>query len=430
MKIFCNILLWNEKGATAVYAAVVLAMLLGFAALGVDVNYLYGVRNELHNAADGGALAGARKLFDDTTGVLTRDAAIAEATRIATANKTGNEAVVAGTVETGHWSFATKTFTANPATTQTEWEERPSSELDLDPAFINAVRVRADRSDTPSFFAKILGFDDFFVSADAVAYRGFAGTLYPAELDQPIAICKESITDPDDESYSCNMGRMLNSGGNPATANTGGWTNFTQPCQTASTPTLRPLICAEGNLNELQFGEGIGATNGVQDTTLSDLYDCWEATTDKIRNWNITLPVIECPDTSVSNCPKLVGAVNVNVLWIVHGNDPHYNDVPREMRIADDDGALIPDGPWAVNPWTCAETETETETDRFNCWKNFVNNFHLANVNGPPQTDADYEEMYQKKNIFFLPDCEVHEPAGGSGGANFGILAKIPKLVE
>jgi Flp pilus assembly protein TadG len=404
----------NEKGAVAIYTALFLIGFLGIAAIGIDVNYLYGVRNELQNAADAGSLAGAGSLFDPDSGALTRDQAIAEAERIATANTTGRQAVVAKTVETGHWSFTTKTFTANASTTQTEWEERPFSELDVDPAFINAVRVETERAETPSFFARIFGFADILVGADAVAYIGFAGKLYPAELNQPIAICKESITSAD-ESYSCNMGRMLNSGGNAATHNTGGWTNFTQPCGTASASDMNTLICANGNPDELEFGQGIGSTGGVQDSTLTALYNCWAAATGKTTNWNLTLPVVLCPGNNVSNCATLVGAVNVDVVWIVDKNDPHYNDVPREMTV--NDGST----------WTCSCSDKET---CFTCWKSFVDEFNLANVDGPPLTDEEYEDMYQKKNIFFLPSCEVHEPTGNTGGENFGILAKIPKLVE
>ncbi|MEA3469135.1 MAG: TadG family pilus assembly protein [Thermodesulfobacteriota bacterium] len=417
MKPLKSILLKNESGATAVYVAIVLGVLLMFTALAIDVNHLYGVRNELHNAADGGALAGAITLFN-SDGTLNRQGALDEANRIAAANKTGNQDVSEIDVETGHWSFTNKQFTANAATTQADWHERPFSELDLDTDFINAVWVKTDRSDTPSFFARILGFNDFSVSTDAVAYIGFAGTLSPGELDQPIAICKESIIDPDG-TYSCNMGRMLNSGGNTATSNTGGWTNFTQPCETASATDMRDLVCASGNTEGVQFGQGIGATGGVQDNVLADLYDCWETNTydethtrNKIINWNLTLPVVECPGNNVSNCANLVGAVSVNVVWIVHQNDPHYDEVPREMTV---DG-----GP----TWTC------TDPDGFTCWKSFIDNFNLANVDGPPMTDEEYEEMYQKKNIFFLPDCTVHEPRGRSGGENFGILARIPKLVE
>jgi hypothetical protein len=75
--------------------------------------------------------------------------------------------------------------------------------------------------------------------------------------------------------------------------------------------------------------------------------------------------------------------------------------------------------------WSCAP-----EVDGFTCWKSFVDQFNLQNVEGPPESDEDYEEMYQKKNIFFLPDCTVHEPVGTTGGENFGILAEIPVLVK
>jgi Flp pilus assembly protein TadG len=406
----------GQHGAVAVYVAIILVSLIGFTALAVDVGHLYGVKNELHNAADAGSLAGAHELFDDD-GNLTVAAAVAEAERITPLNSTGNVMVDVNniTVETGHWSFTSSQFTASENTTQVEWQERPFSELDLDPAFINAVRVVAQRPDTPSFFARIFSLDEFFVSSEAVAYIGFAGTLHPEDLDQPIAICKESITDPLTGAYTCNMGRMLNSGNVQNTSNTGTWTNFTQPCDTANTQTMRPLICADGNPNEVQFGEGIGATGGVQDTTLDDLVDCWLAATEGKVPWSMTLPVVECPGNNVSNCAPLVGAVNVHILWIIHKNDPHFDDVPREMTVSGD----------TPTNWSCAPG-----IDGFTCWKSFVDQFNLQNVEGPPESDEDYEEMYQKKNIFFLPDCTVHEPVGKTGGENFGILAEIPVLVK
>jgi hypothetical protein len=409
-------ILKNEIGATAVFVAVVLAVLVMFVALAIDVNHLYGVRNELHNAADGGALAGASVLFD-TDGSLNINAAITEANRVAALNRTGNQFVSEITPEAGHWSFTTRQFTpADPGASQFDWQEHSFSVLDLEPGFINAVRVRADRSDTPSFFARILGYNQFFVSNDAVAYIGFAGTLYKSEIDQPIAICKESITDGNG-AYSCNMGRMLNSGGNSATSNTGGWTNFTQPCETASASDMRALVCTSGNAEDIQFGKGIGSVGGVQDNIFADLHDCWAGATGKSAPWSLILPVVECPGNNVSNCAKLVGAVTVDVLWIIEKNDPHYDDVPTAMTAND-------------TSWECSDPD-----GGFQCWKQFVDTFDLRNVDSPPTSerpwpDEEYEEMYQNKNIFFLPNCDVHEPRGNSGGENFGILARIPKLVE
>lgn len=407
----------NQKGATIVYVAIMLVMLVMLTALGIDVNHLYAVRNELQDAADAGALAGAGVLFN-IDGSLNREGAITEGTRIAVANMTGNQSVTAESVETGHWSFSSKSFTPSEATEQTTWQERSFAELDADPAFINAVRVITKREDTPSFFAKIFGYRQFFVSTDAVAYIGFAGTLYPDEIDRPIAICKDSIMKND--AYSCNMGRMLNSGGNADTAMTAMWTNYSQaPCSTANNSDMQDLTqsCSASNPTPLTFGEGIGSQNGVQDNILDNITDCWldAADSDGDGNpdqfWPLVLPVIEC---GVDNtCSPLVGAVEVNVVWIQYKNDPtsQMDEIPTRM-----------------NDWSC--TTTATRDERFACWKDFVNHFKLQNVTGPPVTDADYEEMYQKKNIYFLPSCIPHEPIGNTGGENFGILARIPKLVE
>ena len=54
----------RERGQMIVVFAVVLLVLLGFAALGIDVGYMYSVRNDLQRSADSGALAGAY-VFND-----------------------------------------------------------------------------------------------------------------------------------------------------------------------------------------------------------------------------------------------------------------------------------------------------------------------------------------------------------------------------
>ena len=405
----------NERGATAIMVSIVMVLLLMFTALAVDVGHLYGVRNELNNAADAGALAGAHLLVG-SDGTLHVDEAVAEAGRVTQLHKSGTDTVTDYLVETGHWSFATRTFTANPATEQTDWQERSFAELDADPDFINAVRVEARRPEAPSFFAGIMGYENFSVSNEGVAWLGFAGTLYPGELDMPIAVCEDAITDGD--SYTCNVGRMLNSGGNPVTGETAMWTNFTQdPCTTASSADMQDLTdqCSGNNETEVVFGKGIGTQNGVQDNILDNVTDCWLAGADSDGDtipdtlWPLVLPVVQC---GVDNtCSPLVGAVQVNVVWIVYKNDPQMNDVPTRME-----------------DWQCSATGTYEE--RFACWKSFVDHFDLENFSGPPVTDEDYQDMYQKKNIFFLPDCTAHEPRGNSGGQNFGIFAEIPKLVK
>ena len=52
----------SRRGIAAVATVVTIPVALGFAALSIDVGHIYNVRNELQNAADAGALAGASGL--------------------------------------------------------------------------------------------------------------------------------------------------------------------------------------------------------------------------------------------------------------------------------------------------------------------------------------------------------------------------------
>ena len=52
----------DQRGVSAILIAIMLVMLIGFAALAVDLGYLYATRSELQNVADAAALAATRKL--------------------------------------------------------------------------------------------------------------------------------------------------------------------------------------------------------------------------------------------------------------------------------------------------------------------------------------------------------------------------------
>jgi len=56
----------GNRGQVLVIVALAFAVFLGFAALAVDVAYMYTVRNELQRCADAGALAGASVFIDNT----------------------------------------------------------------------------------------------------------------------------------------------------------------------------------------------------------------------------------------------------------------------------------------------------------------------------------------------------------------------------
>ena len=55
----------DQTGVTIILVAILMFVFLGIAALVIDLSNIYVVHNELQNAADAGALAGARFLYND-----------------------------------------------------------------------------------------------------------------------------------------------------------------------------------------------------------------------------------------------------------------------------------------------------------------------------------------------------------------------------
>lgn len=393
----------NQHGVTAIVVAICLFALIAFVSLAIDVGHLYVAKNELQNAADAGALAGALNLFtEDMQSIQTIanqfafDAAIAniaDGNPVDVLDPLSNN----GDVQRGHWSLLTRTFTPNSSLAVLPLLGKSTTELDTDTNFINAVRVaaRRDNKSITAFFASVLGFSGFTGIAEAVAYVGFAGSETTKEIDQPIAICAQSVVGnpapfdptappPDpcwesangwaDCSVSCSSGTMLDSGtdaGQPtSTHNTAAWINFTTsdgsgPCDTADASDMQDLVCkGEGGQlptdvsQTLSIGDYLGATGGVQASTYNTLKNCWkdpntgncinydyetetctdfqplDSDSDTIPDhaWNQKLPVVDCPGNNVSNCPKMVGVICVNLVWMTGNGTPDPSlETPYKM---------------------------------------------------------------------------------------------------
>ncbi len=433
----------KQRGASILVVGVSMAALIGFAALAIDIGNLYVARNELQNAADAGALAGARCLYNNAdplpacnyTGAVgqVNTGANGVAFAAARANNSQRTAVdvnwAAGSnagsdVERGHWSFATRTFTPNNSTAPVNLWDVSTAALDANTNFINAVRVTARRQATPvaAFFARIFGTANFQVSAQAVAWIGFAGTLGPGEADEPIAICKDKLLNGDQ--YTCSVGRFI-----PSTSETGGWISFQQGSScpgTASVTDTRPAICASGNPNPLVFGNQLSANNGQEQIIYQDLTNCWTAATNRIRSWNLTLPVLDCVGNNIAPCSRLVGAVNVNVVWIQFGSPRDSGSLgspTRTFNCNTDVDRNDQNAPCRMDGW-----DGTAITDNILRWNSFANYFNLRVPGGAAATWEN--GGWRQKTIYFKPDCTPHDPGGTSEGENFGILADIPRLVN
>lgn len=447
----------GQRGVVLTVVAIMMVVFIGIAAIAIDLGYAYFTYNELQNAADAGALAGASVLFASNSNCEASgvpyccctgldagscssdviDIPCVKSTAIAstTNNKRGMSLSTTTTVDIGHYAFASSagsspTFTINTSSQQlssSTWESSSFADLNSNTNFINAVRVTVYRTDVPTFFAKIFGFSWLKLSAQATAYIGFAGQMPPGSVNEPLAICEQAITNGG--TYTCNDGRMLNSGNNIDTANTAGWTDFNQQCvnpndsnSSTNSGSVPPLIgsppnCSPGNPYSLVFGSGIGTNGGTMQNSLSALYSCWQAYEESNPNtfWSMTLPVVDCSTVNgsgnnINGCPKFVGAVTVNIVWII--NQLSQAPAPTQME------------GWGC-PTTCGYTDQGlTSTQGQCCWNSFVSYFNLV---GP---DFTTPALSLNKTIYFLSDCNVHTPVGGTGGENFGILAKYPVLVN
>jgi Flp pilus assembly protein TadG len=158
----------GERGSVAIVTAMMLPVLLGFAALAVDVGFLWASKAQLETAVEAAALACQYGLSSDTT----------------TATNYGIQYAgyntVMGTALTlsspnftfGNWNATTKTFT--------------SVSLPLTGgATVDSCKVSATLS-TPLFFARALGRSTSSVAASAIAQFGTASKAWNVAIAEDI----------------------------------------------------------------------------------------------------------------------------------------------------------------------------------------------------------------------------------------------------
>lgn len=143
----------TRAGATVLLMVLMLVILIGMVAFGVDVGRMYLARNQLQAAVDAGALAASLQLGVDETDI---DAAIAAGTNYVQLNRVGAFVTVpeeAITIKAGTWDGASRTFSAGGT--------KP-----------DAIEVSGNLASEPLFFSVILGQSVFSVPRSAIAQAG------------------------------------------------------------------------------------------------------------------------------------------------------------------------------------------------------------------------------------------------------------------
>jgi Flp pilus assembly protein TadG len=159
--------LQGQRGGAAIWFALCLPVLVGFAALAVDLARINTTKVELQNAADASALGGAHSLSNPTTAVVDQPynwtAAAATALDVARRNFVNASQIQDALVETGYWNLT------NPSLGM-----RPSTGVPITgdvPAVRTTVTLSGTRNNGPLnlFFAPTLGIAERDIQASAIA---------------------------------------------------------------------------------------------------------------------------------------------------------------------------------------------------------------------------------------------------------------------
>ena len=264
----------RQRGAVAVAVALMLTVMMGFCALAVDLALGLVARNELQNAADAAALAGAAQLY---AGESTPDwAAASDAAADAIAlNRSAQVALRDAVVLPGYWNLdgTEGTLQSLPAT--------PG------PADVAAVMVTVRRDaghnggPVPVFFARVWGINAIPVSASAVAAVTAAGVTGPGVLF-PLAVSAclyrqywDAAANPPaprlDPATGLPYVFRIGPGYSYGTCRPGTWTSFDS--DTGDQASLQSLL-QERNPAMLKTGQPIWMQTGAWDALLDSVDAC------------------------------------------------------------------------------------------------------------------------------------------------------------
>jgi hypothetical protein len=211
----------NQTGVSAVIVAIVMTMLIGFSALGVDVGHMYLTKNELQNVADAAALAGARHMGliylglpvdEQQTYEFSGPDIVQAAQEVAFKNQAAKMNIVINEADViiGNWDYQAANL--NP----------------MIPPIVgpDAVRVIARRDGNvngngpiATFFARIFNRDTVDVSADATAALNGPAEVEEGELKVPFSLSENNFPNDCTDSISFS----------PTTDSCAGWHNFFDP---------------------------------------------------------------------------------------------------------------------------------------------------------------------------------------------------------
>lgn len=324
-------LLKGERAGVAAVAAIMLTVMVGMIGAVVDLGLLYATKNELQNAADAAALAGASTLvtYDQDRNVMAQpDVAITTAQQVALANQAlgVNLQLRLEDITLGLWVEPDKDFDPDHI--------GPSS----DPNYLSACRVVVRRdnlanSPVSTIFAGAVGFSVVNVTALSTAELGYAGSVGDGMVDLPIAVKDDALTS--DGSPICGQTISFHSE-NDENAE---WTSFfTSP---SNDPNVRDYVDGTLSVPALQVGDEVNVINGNLSThtfdALADRFQSEGTDLDGDGNadaWQVLLPVIGGTSSGASSA-TIVGFAH---LIITEVRNAPYKEITGVLQC----GLVVP----------------------------------------------------------------------------------------
>jgi Flp pilus assembly protein TadG len=390
----------DERGVSMVFVAVALTALLGASALAVDVGALWVARTQLQNGADAAALGAAANMIDvssPSSPVVTLSDAEAMAQDVGSDNLAISALsldVLTDDVTFGNWDLDTRTFDTG---------------VDLsDPEQVTAVQVKTRLDDNangplPAFMSRILGREEFDVTADAIAYLGWAGKVPENTLVLPIAIDCCKLAGPDCQQDYCDT--------------------------VATPPNACSLSLAPGGQQDHDVANGVSC---LEFNSTPEQNACW---TQFEHNPSI-------------NTNEMTQIIEDEIEFEVAAGEEYYVDNGTKTPVIDDiNDRFLGEGKWSggngagedryapfdgiADSWVitlpviecqtgihCAQG-TETEIVGFVC-------FEVREVEVNPGKIIRGRFLCPTDPLFEA-ECDI---TTGTGGLNFGIRADIPVLVQ
>lgn len=264
----------KQRGSVSLLTVVILPVMLGLAALAVDLAYFHVVRTELQNDADAAALAGARYLY--TAGSLTPDwsAAAQRAQSSIALNSAAGQGLSQGTIQTGYWNVAQSPWVLQPLPMVPTANDAPAVQVTV------ARATGQNQGPVQTFFARIWGIFTQPLQATAVAGPTSPdtinnGVLFPFVMSRcmydtywnsntyPPGPRSDPLTN---QPYVFSLGSTYHYG----PCSSGQWTSLL--VDSNSVPTIRDLIS-----NRSPEALSIGQSIWIQPGTMTTLYQTTRA---------------------------------------------------------------------------------------------------------------------------------------------------------